>query len=214
MSQPYPIRLALFFGGVSSEHEVSCVSAAAWLRALALPPCANKYEVTAVGITKDGRWLRYGGPAARVEDGSWQTDTEALTPCVLSPDRADRGLLIRQGDGYAVQPVDVCVPVLHGKNGEDGTIQGLFTLAGLPFVGAGVLASVVVPSYRRPALLERCLRALLAQDIDPRRYEIIVCDDGPDDDRARRDPGGIVDPRRALGIQGDDGSGAFDAAHG
>ncbi|HJB41049.1 MAG TPA: D-alanine--D-alanine ligase [Candidatus Gemmiger avicola] len=141
MSQPYPIRLALFFGGVSSEHEVSCVSAAAWLRALALPPCANKYEVTAVGITKDGRWLRYGGPAARVEDGSWQTDTEALTPCVLSPDRADRGLLIRQGDGYAVQPVDVCVPVLHGKNGEDGTIQGLFTLAGLPFVGAGVLAS-------------------------------------------------------------------------
>ena len=115
MSQPYPIRLALFFGGVSSEHEVSCVSAAAWLRALALPPCANKYEVTAVGITKDGRWLRYGGPAARVEDGSWQTDTEALTPCVLSPDRADRGLLIRQGDGCAVQPVDVCVPVLHGK---------------------------------------------------------------------------------------------------
>ena len=167
MSQPYPIRLALFFGGVSSEHEVSCVSAAAWLRALALPPCANKYEVTAVGITKDGRWLRYGGPAARVEDGSWQTDTEALTPCVLSPDRADRGLLIRQGDGYAVQPVDVCVPVLHGKNGEDGTIQGLFTLAGLPFVGAGVLACRTAPGAPPPAPRRRPMQPASAQALKP-----------------------------------------------
>ena len=137
-----PIRLALFFGGVSSEHEVSCVSAAAWLRALRQPPCAGKYAVTAVGITKEGRWLRYTGPADKVADGSWQADTAALTPCVFSPDRSHHGLLLcREGGAPEVLPIDVAVPVLHGKNGEDGTIQGLFELAAVPYTGCGVLAS-------------------------------------------------------------------------
>ena len=137
-----PIRLALFFGGVSSEHEVSCVSAAAWLRALRQPPCAGKYAVTAVGITKEGRWLRYTGPADKVADGSWQADTAALTPCVFSPDRSHHGLLLcRAGGAPEVLPIDVAVPVLHGKNGEDGTIQGLFELAAVPYTGCGVLAS-------------------------------------------------------------------------
>ena len=137
-----PIRLALFFGGVSSEHEVSCVSAAAWLRALRQPPCAGKYAVTAVGITKEGRWLRYTGPADKVADGSWQADTAALTPCVFSPDRSHPGLLLcRAGGAPEVLPIDVAVPVLHGKNGEDGTIQGLFELAAVPYTGCGVLAS-------------------------------------------------------------------------
>ena len=143
MSQPDSIRLALFFGGVSSEHEVSCVSAAAWLRALAQPPCAGKYTVTAVGITKDGRWLRYAGPADRVADGSWQADAAALTPCTLSLDRTRPGLWLLGGANAEFLPLDAAVPMLHGKNGEDGTIQGLFTLAGLPFVGCGVLASAV-----------------------------------------------------------------------
>ena len=143
MSQNDPIRLALLFGGVSSEHEVSCVSAAAWLRALAQPPCAGRYAVTAVGITKDGRWLRYAGTPDRVADGSWQQDTAALTPCILSPDRTHHGLLLLSPRGAEVLPLDAVVPVLHGKNGEDGTVQGLFALAGLPFVGCGVLASAV-----------------------------------------------------------------------
>ena len=89
-----PIRLALFFGGVSSEHEVSCVSAAAWLRALRQPPCAGRYAVSAVGITKEGPLAGYTGPADQVADGSWQADTAALTPCVLSPDRSHHGLLL------------------------------------------------------------------------------------------------------------------------
>ena len=137
------IRLALFFGGVSSEHEVSCVSAAAWLRALGQSPCAGRYDVTAVGITKEGRWLRYTGPTDRVADGSWQADTAHCAPCLLSPDRTARALLVQEDGVWKEQPVDAAVPVLHGKNGEDGTIQGLFELAGLPYVGCGVLASAV-----------------------------------------------------------------------
>lgn len=136
-------RVALLFGGVSSEHEVSCVSAAAWLRALALPPCHEKYEVIAVGITPAGRWLRYTGTPDAIADGSWQQDAAHCTPCVLSPDRADHGLLLRTEHGTEVLPIDVVAPVLHGKNGEDGTMQGLLELTALPYVGCGVLASAV-----------------------------------------------------------------------
>ncbi len=142
MPQSAKTRVALFFGGVSSEHEISCVSAAAWLRALGQAPCAEKYEVTAVGITKDGRWLRTAAAPDAVESGAWAADT-ANIPCVLSPDRADRGLWLRAGGAVTLLPVDVAVPILHGKNGEDGTIQGLFTLAGIPYVGCGVLGSAV-----------------------------------------------------------------------
>ncbi len=142
MPQAGKTRVALFFGGVSSEHEISCVSAAAWVRALGQSPCAGKYEVTVVGITKAGRWLRTAADAAAMESGAWEQDA-ANTPCVLSPDRADRALLLCTGDTLARLPVDVAVPMLHGKNGEDGTIQGLFTLAGIPFVGSDVLGSAV-----------------------------------------------------------------------
>lgn len=142
MPQTGKTRVALFFGGVSSEHEISCVSAAAWVRALGQEPCRDTYEVTTVGITKSGRWLRTPADPAAMESGAWERDP-ANTPCVLSPDRADRALISREGDTATLLPVDVAVPMLHGKNGEDGTIQGLFTLAGIPFVGSGVLGSAV-----------------------------------------------------------------------
>ncbi len=135
-------RVALFFGGVSSEHEVSCVSAAAWVRALSQSPCAEKYDLITVGITKAGRWLLTPADAQRIENGAWKHDA-ANAPCVFSPDRADHGLLLLREERAARIRVDVAVPMLHGKNGEDGTIQGLFTLAGVPFVGAGVLGSAV-----------------------------------------------------------------------
>jgi D-alanine-D-alanine ligase len=133
------IRVGLFFGSISSEHEVSCTSAAAWLRAL--DPA--KYEVIRVGITKQGRWLRYDGPVQGMEDGVWAQDA-GCRPCVMSPDREDHGLLIREDDGKTtVQRLDVAVPMLHGRNGEDGRIQGIFEMAGVPFVGCGVLSSAV-----------------------------------------------------------------------
>ena len=135
------LRVALFFGGVSSEHDVSCVSASAWLRALGQEPCADKYEVFPVGITKDGRWLACRPTPEAMADGSWEQGD--CTPCVLSPDRKDHGIwLLKDGRAELVH-IDICAPVMHGKNGEDGTIQGLLELAGIPYVGCGVLASAV-----------------------------------------------------------------------
>ena len=134
------IRVGLLFGSVSSEHEVSLVSAAAWAEALS--ELDKKYEVILVGITKAGHWLRYSGPIAAIRDGSWEQDASCV-PCVLSPDRGDHGLLVRGKDGCFVERLDAVAPILHGKNGEDGTIQGLLDLAGIPYVGCGVLASAV-----------------------------------------------------------------------
>ena len=135
------LRVALFFGGVSSEHDVSCVSASAWLRALGQEPCADKYEVFPVGITKDGRWLACRPTPEAMADGSWEQGD--CTPCVLSPDRKDHGIwLLKDGRAELVH-IDICAPVMHGKNGEDGTIQGLFELARIPYVGCGVLSSAV-----------------------------------------------------------------------
>ena len=141
MNSNSKLRVALFFGGVSSEHEVSCVSASAWLRALGQSPCAEQYEVFPVGITKTGRWLACHPTPEAMADGSWEQGS--CTPCVLSPDRADHGIwLLKDGKAELVR-IDICAPVMHGKNGEDGTIQGLFEMARIPYVGCGVLASAV-----------------------------------------------------------------------
>ena len=107
------LRVALLFGGVSSEHEISCVSASAWVRALD----TTKYDVTLIGITKAGRWLRFAGTPEEMADGRWEQHPGNL-PCVISPDRQDHGLLLRQGDKTTLLPIDAAVPVLHGKNGD------------------------------------------------------------------------------------------------
>ena len=120
--QANKIRVALLFGSCSSEHEVSCVSAAAWADALATMP--DRYEVILVGITKQGRWLKYSGSTEGMRSGSWEQDASCV-PCVLSPDRKDHGIwLLKDGRAELVR-IDICAPVMHGKNGEDGTIQGL-----------------------------------------------------------------------------------------
>lgn len=131
------LKTALVFGGVSSEHEVSCRSAATWARALD----PDKYEVYYIGITKTGRWLRCLCIPDQMADGSWEQGE--TIPCFVSPDRQLGGLVQLEESGCTVLPLDLALPVLHGKNGEDGTIQGLFELAGIPYVGCGVLASAV-----------------------------------------------------------------------
>ena len=130
------LNIALLFGGVSSEHDVSRVSAKNF--ADALDPA--RYTIHRVGITKQGRWLYYTGPADKMPDGSWEQDAHCQ-PCVLSPDRGHHGLLLLGEGKPEILHIDVAIPVLHGKNGEDGTVQGLFELAGIPYVGCGVLAS-------------------------------------------------------------------------
>lgn len=126
-------KIAVLFGGQSSEHEVSCMSAANIIDGLN----KEKYEIHRIGITKEGHWL-YVEDADRLQDGSW---IHSGTAAILSPDHARPGIWKIKGDAVEVIPVDVVFPVLHGKYGEDGTIQGLLELAGIPYVGCGVLSS-------------------------------------------------------------------------
>lgn len=132
------VRVCILFGGVSSEHEVSLRSATSVLKHID----RSRYEVIMVGITKDGRWLRCRGDIDSLSTGAWEHE-EPITHCMLSPDRSHGGLLELSESGPVPVPVDVVFPVLHGKNGEDGTVQGLLALAGIPCVGCGVLASAV-----------------------------------------------------------------------
>lgn len=137
MQSNEPMCVVLLFGGMSSEHEVSCVSVGNFVANID----RTKYEVMTVGITKQGRWLYTEASAAQMADGSWE-DLPGNMPCVLSPDREDHGMILFTPDGRVEKlRVDVVIPVLHGLWGEDGTVQGLLELAGIPYVGCGVLAS-------------------------------------------------------------------------
>lgn len=131
------LRLAVIFGGQSSEHEVSLMSATSILQNLD----PEKYDVTMVGITKTGKWLLYTGPVEDLTTGAWERGP--VTPAFLSPDPTVHGLVALRDTGAQVIPLDVIFPALHGKNGEDGTIQGLFQLSGIPYVGCDTLSSAV-----------------------------------------------------------------------
>ncbi|MCB5941532.1 D-alanine--D-alanine ligase [bacterium 210820-DFI.6.52] len=131
------IKLAVLFGGVSSEYEVSLQSAYNVLQNIP----QERYEVFPVGITKSGRWLYFPGSYEMVRDGSWKTHPDCVG-CSISPDRSRRGIVKFLPDGTtSCVKIDAAFPVLHGKNGEDGTVQGLLDLAGIPYVGCGVLSS-------------------------------------------------------------------------
>lgn len=130
------MNLIVLFGGISSEHEISCISAASILRNID----REKYDVYTVGITRAGRWFLYeDANPDRIEDGAWEHG--ACTPAVLSPDRSTHGLLVLRPSGVEYLRADVVFPVLHGAFGEDGTVQGLLELSGIPYVGCGVAAS-------------------------------------------------------------------------
>ena len=131
--------VVLLFGGMSSEHEVSRVSVGNFVNNID----REKYEVLTVGITKEGCWLYTEATAAQMADGSWE-ELAGNMACVISPDRADHGMILFTPEGHVEKVhVDVVIPVLHGLWGEDGTVQGLLELAGIPYVGCGVLASAV-----------------------------------------------------------------------
>jgi D-alanine-D-alanine ligase len=138
--QPGKVRVAVVFGGRSAEHAISCVSAGSVMAALD----PERYEVVPVGIATDGRWV-LADPAQRltIADGALP-EVAGGTAVSLVGDPAGRGLAVLEpgeGIGTALTEVDVVFPVLHGTYGEDGTIQGLLEMAGLPYVGSGVFAS-------------------------------------------------------------------------
>jgi D-alanine-D-alanine ligase len=136
------VRVAVVFGGRSNEHAISCVSAGSILRNLD----PERFDVVAVGITPDGSWvLTDGDPDAlaitnrRLPGVSSESGTELAL--AADPRRAGELVSLSPGGAEVLASVDVVFPVLHGPYGEDGTIQGLLELAGVPYVGAGVLAS-------------------------------------------------------------------------
>lgn len=127
--------IALLFGGASTEHIISCKSVMTFINNIS----RDKYDVKLIGITRDGAWYLYEGDSLLIPTDEW----------VNSPDKKelfvsfgeDKGLFyLEDGQKISVK-IDVYLPVLHGKNGEDGTIQGLFEMLGAAYVGCGVSAS-------------------------------------------------------------------------
>lgn len=133
--------ILVIFGGVSTEHEISRVSASYIINNLD----EKKYTVKKLGITKSGEWFLYDGKTENIADGSWVSDKANLTPAVISPSGEHHGLILNPGNGTPAKSgiiyIDAAFPALHGKNGEDGTVQGLLTLSGIPFVGCGTFSS-------------------------------------------------------------------------
>ena len=130
------LKIAVLFGGRSGEHEVSLMSARSVLSVL--DPV--KYEVTQVGITKDGRWFTGPDAIGALENGK----TDGLEHVILSPDPSEQGLyVLRDGQYLKLTDIDVFFPVMHGTYSEDGTMQGLLEMANVAYVGAGVVGAAV-----------------------------------------------------------------------
>jgi D-alanine--(R)-lactate ligase len=126
------LKVGIIFGGSSEEHPVSVKSA----REVAKSLDTEKYEPFWIGITKTGAWQLCDGPGADWENGGCR-------PVVLSPDRSVHGLLVLEQEQYEAIKLDLVLPVLHGKFGEDGAMQGLLELSGIPYVGCDVQSSAL-----------------------------------------------------------------------
>jgi D-alanine--(R)-lactate ligase len=126
------LKIGIIFGGRSEEHPISVKSVQEVARNLDV----EKYEPFYIGITRDGAWKLCDGPDTDWENGNCR-------PAVLSPDSSVRGLLVQEQGRYETIPLDVVLPVLHGKFGEDGAMQGLLELSGIPYVGCDVQSSAL-----------------------------------------------------------------------
>ncbi|QNM06284.1 D-alanine--D-serine ligase VanG [Qiania dongpingensis] len=137
--------IAVIFGGCSTEYPVSLQSVYAVLTHMN----TEKYQVIPVGITRNGDWFRYMGAFEEILSDQWHVKHETCRKAFLSPERSVHGI-VEEKDGEIRQIyVDAVFPVLHGKNGEDGTIQGLAELAGIPLIGCGTFASALcMDKYR------------------------------------------------------------------
>ena len=133
------IKLAVIFGGCSTEYEISLQSAYSVLTNLD----TEKYDVIALGITRDGDWYRYYGSYDLIPENKWVNDPDNLVPAVISHSRSYSGILELTEKGNVLTEIDMALPILHGKNGEDGTVQGLFELAGITVIGCNCLSSAI-----------------------------------------------------------------------
>ncbi|MBQ9014760.1 MAG: D-alanine--D-alanine ligase [Firmicutes bacterium] len=126
----------VLFGGVSSEHEISRISAASVLKQMN----REKYTILKAGITKTGKWMLTESAPEAIEDGTWESDP-ANRPLLLSLNAENPGFYAGDEGRQEHHGVDVVFPVLHGRNGEDGTVQGMLQMAGIPYVGSDTAGS-------------------------------------------------------------------------
>ena len=128
-------NIAILFGGQSPEHEVSLKSATTIIQNID----QDKYNIYPIGITKEGKWLLYQGEIEGIVGNEWISKG---IPAIISPDATHKGIVIFKEEALFIE-IDMVFPVLHGSNGEDGTVQGLLQIAQIPYVGCGVLSSAV-----------------------------------------------------------------------
>ncbi len=132
-------KIAIIFGGCSSEYSVSLQSAYSIISNMD----GRCYEAILIGINQEGSWFRYFGAIDRIKDDTWHTEEKDCISVILSPDRHIHGIIELRREGIRYERIDAAFPVMHGKNGEDGTIQGLIELAGIPLIGCGTLSSAL-----------------------------------------------------------------------
>ena len=132
-------KIAVLFGGCSSEYPVSLQSAYAIITNLN----SERYEKILIGITREGSWYRYYGSVDAIMNDTWHDKAEECIPVMVSLNRNDHGIVEIFKNYIKRTKLDAVFPVLHGKNGEDGTVQGLFELADIPLVGCGTLCSAL-----------------------------------------------------------------------
>lgn len=132
------INVGVVFGGKSSEYEVSLQSATSIIKNIS----REKYNIHLIGITKEGKWQLFSGDIDEIPSGKWK-DNSGNKNIFIAPDPEIHGIIIDDGGELKTLSLDVVIPVLHGKNGEDGVIQGLFETAGIPYVGCDTLSSAI-----------------------------------------------------------------------
>jgi len=132
-------KVAIIFGGCSSEYQVSLQSAYAIISNID----TRCYETVLIGINREGSWFRYYGTIDNIINDTWDTDERVCIPVIISPNRNLHGIIELRKEGINYVGIDAAFPVLHGKNGEDGTVQGLIELAAIPLIGCGTLCSAL-----------------------------------------------------------------------
>lgn len=187
-------NIVVIMGGRSSEHEVSLVSAATVVENIN----TEVYNVIMVGITKDGQWKLIES-LDKVRDGSW---VQGHTQAILSPETGKGELILMQKDCVDTVHVDVVFPVLHGMNGEDGTLQGLLELAQIPYVGCGVLASACSMDKFYTKIIVDAIGIRQAKFVGVRRGELTDMDEVVSRVEKELDYPVFVKPSKAGSSQG------------
>ena len=131
-------KIAVLFGGCSSEYEVSLQSAYAVITHMDVA----RYEPVLIGIDREGRWYLYQGDVAKIPGDNWYSEEECI-PVAASPDKRLHGIILLKQQGIETISLDGALPILHGKNGEDGTVQGVLELAEIPLIGCGTMSSAI-----------------------------------------------------------------------